>query len=291
MKFTLYLMNDKGLHVLTNFIQMYGVSFIDKVIVASDPNVKKDYFFEIKNKLTEYKVNFFDRNDTFDVITEYSFVVGWRWIINNNSKLIVFHDSLLPRYRGFSPLVNMLIKGECEIGVTALLASNAYDEGDVFIQKSIAVDYPLTIINAIKIIKPLYFDCLQYIVDKLIMDESLELKKQNHSDATYSLWRDEKDYIIDWNQSSELIKRFVDAVSYPYNGAVTYMDSVKIKILDVEVINDLCIENRDIGKVLFKTDGFPTVVCGQGLLKLTKIVDMDDNDVLPLKNFRIRFGA
>ena len=69
--------------------------------------------------------------------------------------MIIFHDSLLPKYRGFAPLVNSLINQEKEIGVTAIKASQNYDEGDT-VTDNIGNDYDVTIQNgAIIKVRPL----------------------------------------------------------------------------------------------------------------------------------------
>jgi methionyl-tRNA formyltransferase len=39
--------------------------------------------------------------------------------------------------------------------------------------------------------------------------------------ATYSIWRDEADYEIDWSSDAQAIQRFINAVGYPYAGART----------------------------------------------------------------------
>lgn len=49
------------------------------------------------------------------------------------------HDSLLPAYAGFSPLIWALINGEPEVGVTAHLMDEELDAGDIVIQRSVAV--------------------------------------------------------------------------------------------------------------------------------------------------------
>jgi len=78
--------------------------------------------------------------------------------------------------------------------------------------------------------------------------EILSSYKQNEEDVTYSLWRDEQDYIIDWSKSAEFIHRFINAVGYPYKGASTLMDGKKIRIIDTEPLPDIEIENRSFGK-------------------------------------------
>ena len=45
-------------------------------------------------------------------------------MIKNSENLIVFHDSLLPKYRGFAPLVSQLINGEEYLGVTAIFTND-----------------------------------------------------------------------------------------------------------------------------------------------------------------------
>ena len=49
------------------------------------------------------------------------------------------HDSLLPTYAGFSPLIWALINGEPEVGVTAHRMDADLDMGDVLLQRAVAV--------------------------------------------------------------------------------------------------------------------------------------------------------
>ena len=60
--------------------------------------------------------------------------------------------------------------------------------------------------------------------------------------------------------------------------------------LDFEsIIDDVKIENRDVGKIIFIKDGYPVIVCGKGLLKITEAVYLNDaKSIFPLKKFRIR---
>ena len=49
------------------------------------------------------------------------------------------HDSLLPKYTGFSPLIWALINGEEEVGLTAHLMDEELDAGDIVLQRSTTV--------------------------------------------------------------------------------------------------------------------------------------------------------
>jgi methionyl-tRNA formyltransferase len=115
-------------------------------------------------------------------------------------------------------------------------------------------------------------------------------ERQKESRATYSLWRDERDYRLDFKQPAALLRRKIDALSFPHPGAACMIDAREFKVLEAESIPDLKIENRDCGKVIFYREERPVVVCGEGLLRIDRLVDSDGKDVpFPLKNFRTRF--
>lgn len=281
-------MTYKGYWVLNEFIKTFTSKAIEVVIIGQDKNIETDYYDEIKQFCTDNYILFFDRNSEYEIKSEYIFAISWKWLIRTDKKLIVLHDSLLPKYRGFAPLVNMLINGEKEIGVTALFANENYDCGDIIAQKSVAINYPITIEEAINSIIPLYSELVNLIVDNYFQEINIIGTKQKNEDATYSLWRDEDDYFVNWNDTAENIKRFIDAVGYPYKGASTGMDNQFVKIKDATVVEDLKIENRDVGKVIFYKNNYPIVVCGRGLLKLNTVVDSTGN-AIQYKKFRIRF--
>lgn len=288
-KITLFVMNEKGLRVLEELIQSFGPEVIDLVICCEDKNVEKDYYEEIVANCELYNLNYYNRNDDYQVNTEYCIAVGWRWIINVHCKLIILHDSLLPRYRGFAPLVNCLINGEREIGVTALFATDEYDKGDIIVQKSVPIKYPLKIKDAIEIISNVYMDIVREVVNKITSGEVMQVRRQDEENASYSLWRDDDDYFINWSWNCDKIKRFIDAVGFPYNGARCYLNEEIIIIEDVEVLPNIKVENRDIGKVIFFKHNFPVIVGADGLILIKKGYYMNSKGaIFPFKKFRSR---
>lgn len=198
----------------------------------------------------------------------------------------------MPRYRGFSPLVNALINGDSRIGVTALFASDKYDCGEIILQKSLEISYPQKIQEAINKISNLYSEIVIEIINQIKNSKNLDRKKQENKEATYSVWRDEKDYFFSWEESAKKIQRFVDAVGTPYLGAKTFMNNELITIEKVELLEDVYVEKRDfnIGKIIFFEKNYPVVICKKGLLKIIKARYVNkDKSIFPLKKFRIRF--
>lgn len=288
-KITFYIMSFKGYQVLKAVISKLGTGIIDKVISATDKGVSEDYFKEIQKLCNTNNIPFFKNTENAEPGPGYSIVISWRWMIKNNPRLIVLHDGLLPKYRGFAPLVSSLINGEKKIGVTALMGATEFDKGDILLQDSIDVTYPLKIEKAISLLSQIYCTLTLKIIEAVTGDKSLPVTPQNDREASYSLWLDEQDYRINWNRSAGEIARFIDAVGYPYSGAATFLEDMKVRIFESEVIEDVLIMNRVPGKVIFMQEGVPTVVCGQGLLKLIDIRDNTNKTMLPFNKFRLRF--
>lgn len=292
-KFTLFLMSEKGYRSLTGIVESFGSGVIDFIVYAKDKNVQQDYTNEIKNVADVNNIRIYEKSDDYVIKSKYIIAISWRWLIPINSEniLITLHDSLLPKYRGFAPLVNQLLNKEPYIGVTAIVSDTEYDKGGIITQSKTKVNYPIRIKDAIAEVSVLYVDVLKNVIRHAIENESLKTTTQNESEATYSLWRDEEDYNIDWNKSSSEIRNFIFALGFPYKGASAYILNKKIRIHDAIEFNDLVVVNRDVGKVIFMENNFPVVVCGKGLLKITEATyDESSESALPLNKFRIRFS-
>lgn len=292
MKIGFYLLGDKGFKTLIYFLNYFGGNEIEFIVVSRDLKVENDFYYEIIEICQNYKLTVFEKDSLpidIEKNTNYSFAVGWRWLIIRYKNLIVLHDSLLPKYRGFSPLVNMLVNEETKIGVTALFASGDYDKGDIIAQKSIDIEYPIKISEAINIILPLYGSLIVEISKNIFSENLLIRTPQIEKNATYSMWRDEYDYAIDWLNDSDYIERFVNSVSTPFAGAYSFIKNKKVRIIEVEKIADVYIKNRanHIGKCIFKKNTNPVIVCGSGLL-LLKLGYWDEDKSSFINSFPFR---
>ena len=291
MKIGLFLMTKKGFLVLEKLLKSSYKDTISFVCIGRDNSIQDDYSTEIESICEINSISYLSRNQLEEntITSDFNIAISWRWILDV-SNLIVLHDSILPKYRGFAPLVNMLINGENKLGVTALMASNEYDKGDILFQEKKNVSYPLKIAEAIEVVSEIYCN-ISLKIFEAILNNQIFLTKQIESDATYSLWLENDDYFIDWNWDAEKIKRKIDACGFPYLGAKTHIENQVIIIHDAEVVKDVEIENRVVGKNIFLMNGYPVIVCREGLLKVTNAVYDNNNDsIFPLKKFRIKLS-
>jgi len=288
-KITLFLMSEKGFLVLRKLSETHR-SLISLVVVGKDLAIKHDYSKEIEQLCLSCNIPVVNR-EGYKGGFIYGLAVSWRWMINDeHGKLIVIHDSLLPKYRGFNPLVSSLIAGDERIGATAIWANEDFDKGDIILQEFTDIDYPITIQKAIEVIGGIY-ESLSVRLCELLMQGNVSSTPQNEKEATYSLWRDEDDYRIDWSGQAKVIKRQIDAQGFPYKGASAKVSGELIRIIKAKVIEDVKIVNRDAGKVIFVESGCPVVVCGVGLIRIKEaFFEGSGESVLPLKRFRVRFS-
>lgn len=282
----LLLAGKKGLVVLQRLVSNNGyLSQINSVCIAKDTAVQNDYTKEIQTLVNKYNLKQFPALPSAD----YTIAIGWRKLIPDFHNLIVLHDSLLPKYRGFAPLVASLLNKDDKIGVTAFFAAEEVDTGAIIDQRSCEIKYPITIADAIDKVSILYADTVEYILSLLHKELPLPSSEQVGK-ISYSIWRGEDDYRINWSWDAAYICRFVDAVGYPYLGATSLIGK-KVKILECVEERDIEIADREnhVGKVFTIKNGFPVVICGKGLVRILDIRMENGESILPWTKLKTKF--
>ncbi|MFE0627644.1 methionyl-tRNA formyltransferase [Streptomyces sp. NPDC058864] len=144
------------------------------------------------------------------------------------------HDSLLPAYAGFSPIIWALINGEERVGVTAHRMDGELDAGDILLQRSVPVGPQDTATDLFHrtcdLIAPLVRESLD-----LIASGRAEWTPQDRSRASFFHKRSVEDSRIDWNWPAEDLERLVRAQSDPYPNAFTHHRGERIRIVSAAV--------------------------------------------------------
>jgi len=289
----LYLLGQKGYQVLNAAIIGGYKDLVTMVVVGRDKNVQNDFSEEIIGLCDQHGLKHCARKDVAAMPerpeSSIAIAAGWRWLIRDAFRqIIVFHDSLLPKNRGFNPLVTALLNRDPEVGVTAIIANKDFDCGDIIENRSIELKYPIKIAEAISAVSDLYCDLAQSLFSRLRHVDCLDGVPQDDAQASYSVWRDEEDYRIDWTNSAQSIVHFINCLSFPYKGASSVYEGRLIRILEAEAVMDVKISNRDAGKILFMVHDKPVVICGTGLLRIDVALDDHGKSVLPFSKFRTR---
>lgn len=259
----LYLMTEKGMAVLE--AALAGPHKIAHVTTAPAVGMNDDAHLRIAKLAKDYDIPTFLHAHPPEFRGDFSIAAGWRRMLDIPA-LVVLHDSLLPRYRGFSPLITAMANGEREVGVTAFLAQQEPDTGPIIAQRSMPLGFASRMRDVLDRIVPLYGELAREVLQQI---PDLRYAEQNHADATWSLWRDEDDYRIDWTRDDRSILRLINAASDPFPGAWTTIAGVeRIRIDRAWIEYDRRIEDRTPGKVAYYEGGEAVIVCGTGLLRI-----------------------
>jgi methionyl-tRNA formyltransferase len=280
LKVALLVAGIKGLNFLNNFIDTKAISFVSSYPFKGLQFQPED---KIRSLCREHHYSYHDSKElTKDLLDQVDlvFVAGWQYLLDISAeKTIILHDSLLPKFRGFSPTVNALICGASEVGVTAFKPVQDADAGPIYEQIILPVTYPARIKDIYSKLGHCYAKCCHNILEKK-QKGCLVATPQNEEEITLSIWRGKEDLFIDWTREAHTIRRLVDAVSWPYEGARSFYLGQEIIIHEVEeVLPKQRFELYHCGKIWKILDNCPEVICQKGLIRILSAKDLNGGDV------------
>ena len=140
------------------------------------------------------------------------------------------HPSLLPRYRGPSPIVTAILNGDAETGVTIMKLDEGMDSGPILAQEQVSIDEEET---ALVLTRRMFDLGADLLVDTLPRWSSgkIQATPQDESRATFSTLVKKEDGEIDWTDDAERIAKMVRAYD-PWPGTFTHWDGKLLKILN-----------------------------------------------------------
>ena len=162
-------------------------------------------------------------------------VVSWRRMIParlyNRPRLgtYVFHDSLLPRYRGFSPTVWAIANGEDHTGVTLFRIADEADAGDIVDQQKVPIGPDDTIGIVRDRVTRAYLEILERNLPALLRGNA-PARPQDPARATTAPRRTPEDNRIDWSAPADCTHNLIRAVTHPYPGAFTTLEGRTLRI-------------------------------------------------------------
>jgi methionyl-tRNA formyltransferase len=141
----------------------------------------------------------------------------------------VFHDSLLPEYRGFSPTVWAVVNGEDHTGVTLIEAAEEADQGDIVDQARVPVGAHETIAEVMERVTGTYLELLERNLPALLAGTAPR-RPQDHSRATWARRRTPEDNHIDWSWPAARVHDLVRGTTRPYAGAFTTFEGQEVRV-------------------------------------------------------------
>ncbi len=205
-----------------------------------------------------------DLNPDLIVVVAYGKLLPKRVLDLPKYGCINVHASLLPKYRGASPIQWAIVCGESETGVSTMLLDEGMDTGDILLTAK-------TEISDTENVEQLW-DRLKEMGGKLLIDtvkgleeNSITPIKQDESQASYAPIIKKTDGLIDWSKSAFEINCKIRGL-HAWPVAYTKVDGKILKIFSAEIVE----KQGECGKVL-KSEKELIVACGEKALKITEL--------------------
>jgi methionyl-tRNA formyltransferase len=178
------------------------------------------------------------------------------------------HPSLLPKYRGASPIQAALANGERETGVTIMYQSETLDAGDIILQRRvpIAPDDTAQTLEA-----RLAEEGAHALVEALMLigDGKAPRRPQDESQATYAGKLTKESGRIDWTHPATALVNFIRAMD-PWPSAYTWHRGKLLKICRGKALEGASADQPGVVTEARRGEGF-VVATGQGSLLVTEV--------------------
>ncbi len=145
------------------------------------------------------------------------------------------HASLLPRYRGVSPISEAILQDDGETGVTIMLLDAGVDTGPLLLKRSIPIDENDTTGNLTPKLAALGATALIDVLPRWIAGE-ITPEPQDELQSTHTHMLRKEDGKISWERPAAVIARMVRAYT-PWPGAYTHWRGKLLKIVSAHALS------------------------------------------------------
>ena len=156
------------------------------------------------------------------------------------------HPSLLPKYRGATPIQTALLNGDKFTGVSIMKTDVGMDDGDIYTQEKVEIseedNYTTLSEKLIEVGSRLLLETLQKIASG-----SEKLTKQEEKNATFTKMIEKEDAILDFNNDVEILVNKTKAFcENPV--CFFFLGEDRIKVFDAKIFNKTC--DFEIGTII-----------------------------------------
>ncbi|MFW5981917.1 MAG: methionyl-tRNA formyltransferase [Halanaerobiaceae bacterium] len=232
---------------------------LDLPVLQTD-NINKKEFINKLNRLSPEAI----------VVVAFGQKLGTEILNMTDYGCINLHGSLLPEYRGASPIHQAILDGKKFTGITTMYMAEGWDTGDMIYKEKVEIKKTDTVGTLHDKLADIGADLL---VKTLINIEKgiAPREKQDDSQATHTSKIDKSTGKIDWSKSSEEIYNLVRGVN-PWPGAYTYYQGDLLKIWQVEISEERVNEDIEAGTII-KSDLENGIIVksGDACIKITEL--------------------
>lgn len=193
---------------------------------------------EFANKIKEYNLDFF-------VVAAYGKIIPESILSSTKYPPLNVHPSLLPRYRGTSPVESQILENEKDIGVSVIQMDKEMDHGPIVSQEKISIEnWPIERDELNNILWRRGGELLSTIIPRWVKKE-IKITEQDHQKATFTKKINKEDGLINISESG--IKNYLKYLAYQgWPGIYFFKNEKRIKITKAKYEDNSFIVERVI---------------------------------------------
>ena len=236
---------------------------------------KNNIIVEQPESLKNYELR--TKNCELNIVAQYGLLIPKNIINAPAHGTLNVHTSLLPKYRGASPIQSAIMDGETETGVTIMKMDEGLDTGPILLQKSLNIEPDDTYPELDKKMAKIGSEALLEAIPPYI-EGGLQPAVQDNSKATVCKQLSRDDGLVDWSKSADEIYNLYRGLT-PWPGIWTMLEGKRLKLLKIKPAD----ENIEAGSI--KTNnGKMYIACGKKSIEVLEL-QLEGKKAMSANNF------
>jgi methionyl-tRNA formyltransferase len=193
------------------------------------------------------------------------------------------HMSLLPKYRGASPIQSAILDGETQTGVSFMKMDREMDKGDIYLLKRVLIDEKDGLDSLSEKLSGVSASMVSHVL-KDVKNGFLSPIPQPEIDVTYCKKIEKEDGRIDFDKSAVEINNMLRAYT-PWPGIFFEIDAKKIKIIEMEIDSEETLKSGE-----FKINGKQLKIGTIKGILLPKTLQVEGKNSMAVSEFLNGYG-
>jgi len=217
--------------------------------------------------------------ETFDlgICAQYGLLINENILNAPKHGIINVHTSLLPKYRGASPIQSALINGESETGITIMKMDKGLDTGPIILQKTLKIEPDDIFPDLEEKLSQIAILALSEAVFPYITGQ-IKPQNQDNTQATNCREFNREDGRVDWSKTAQEIYNQYRGLT-PWPGIWTTLGEKRLKLLKIKPV-EFEINNSE----LLVKDNKIYIGCGYKSIEILEL-QLEGNKPMDTKNF------
>jgi len=214
------------------------------------------------------------------IVMAYGHILKETFLTTPQHGCVNLHASILPKYRGASPIQSAIANGETETGVTLMRIEPEMDTGATADVECVSIAPDDTGDSVFSKLAHASVPLLQRNLQKLLTG-TLTFTEQNHAAATYTHKLNKEDGWLDFDAPAFVLKNRIQAFD-PWPGTFCEHNGVRLKLSSAHFTDEH--PQHPPGTIVNITHQHLSIATGKGILLVSKI-QRPGGKMLPIREF------